>query len=416
MNTVIGFVFLLPTVVYLLSGFLSRSGKRLNVIQKTVSATSYFSILSAIIGAAWLLMFEPIEANFFSLKGLGFSLRVDPLSVLMYSMISIIALVVIRYSKNYLEGDTRQGLFFYRLAVTIAFVQLLVLSGNLVTVFIAWVGTSLGLHKLLIFYPERKKAQLAARKKFIIARVADITLLTAFVLIYNQFGTGDLGNIFKNLAAFGSDSLPLQLKLAGILLVITAGLKSVQIPFHGWLLDVMETPTPVSALLHAGLLNAGPFLIIRFSHLIDIANEASIFLLVMGAASALFGAIVSTTQPTIKTALAYSSIGHMGFTLMVCGLGVYSASLLHLVAHSFYKAHSFLSSGSLVDQIQTKSATYNSRLMNHWRILLALISSILVYAVIAYLWGVSANTEFQLLVISTIIFFGILLLQINTLN
>ncbi|MEZ4805441.1 MAG: proton-conducting transporter membrane subunit [Bacteroidia bacterium] len=175
-------------------------------------------------------------------------------------------------------------------------------------------------------------------------------------------------------------------------------------PFHGWILEVMEAPTPVSALLHAGLLNAGPFLIIRFAFLFDILNYAPIVLFIMGALTAIYGALVFTTQSTVKTALAYSSIAHMGFTLMVCGLGVYAASLLHLVAHSFYKAHSFLSSGSLVEKVRIKPASQFSRKGNIGRILLGFSLATSLFVLVASLMGISFSTEYQLLIIGAIIF------------
>jgi NAD(P)H-quinone oxidoreductase subunit 5 len=147
-----------------------------------------------------------------------------------------------------------------------------------------------------------------------------------------------------------------------------------------------------------------------------LASNASMFLIIIGAASALFGAVASATQPVIKTSLAYSSIGHMGFSLMVSGFGVYSASLLHLVAHSFYKAHAFLSSGSIIEKVQTKNASEFVRQFNVWKIVLGTVVTITTYGLIAYFWDVNENTPFQLLVIGCVIFLGVLSLQINALD
>lgn len=408
--TILSALFLLPVLLFFTA---SLSFNKLNNVFKITRAAVVVALLSSLVGVVWLINFSPIESTFFEYAELGLSVRLDPLSVVMYFMISIIAFVVVRFSRNYLDGEPRIKQFFGRLAFTLAFVQLLVLSGNLATLFIAWVGTSIGLRQLLLFYPDRKKAILAARKKFVIARLGDLMLLIAFLLIYFEFKNGNLSYIFDQLQLLDARSISCRLELAAILIVVSAALKSVQVPFHGWLLDVMEAPTPVSALLHAGLLNAGPFLIIRFAFLIDIAGNASIILITVGAISALFGAIVATTQPAIKTSLAYSSIGHMGFTLMVCGFGVYSAALLHLIAHSFYKAHAFLSSGSVIDKVQTKSVVDYARLGNVWRMVLGLIATVVLYFSIAYLWGTNADTAFQLLVIGSIIFIGVLSIQIN---
>ncbi len=403
-----------PTLGFLLTNIRSMS---LRASYKLMLAGLYAAILIGT-GAILLTFYNGSSSttDLLQLPDWAPAIRLDALSALMYTMISIIGLVVVRFSRSYLDGEKRHKQFISRLAVTIAFVQLLVISGNLSTLFFAWVGTSIGLHKLLLFYPERKKAQLAARKKFIIARLGDLALLTSFILIYQQLGTSDLSQIFGQLNEMQRENLSFQLELAGLLLVVAACLKSVQIPFHGWLLEVMETPTPVSALLHAGLLNAGPFLILRFAHLIDMTSIATTVLIIVGAISALFGAIAATTQPSVKTSLAYSSIGHMGFTLLVCGLGVYPASLLHLVAHSFYKAHAFLSSGSLIEKVQTSGADHYKRSSQTGKIFLAIITSTALYLGVTYLWQIGAKMEFQMLVISGIIFLSILSLHINTLD
>jgi NAD(P)H-quinone oxidoreductase subunit 5 len=178
----------------------------------------------------------------------------------------------------------------------------------------------------------------------------------------------------------------------------------------------MEAPTPVSALLHAGLLNAGPFLMIRFAYLLDTVSIAPVFLFIMGAITALYGALVFTTQPNVKTSLAYSSVAHMGFSMMACGLGVYAASLLHLVAHSFFKAHSFLSSGSMVEKVLTKEASTYARKGSWLRITMGLVISVALFLLIAAAWGVTINSEFQLLMIGGVIFTGVMNLVVNAVD
>ena len=125
--------------------------------------------------------------------------------------------------------------------------------------------------------------------------------------------------------------------------------KSAQVPFHSWLPDTMETPTPVSALMHAGVINAGGFLVIRLSPLVSLSPIALDLLAVVGAATAILGSVVMLTQTSLKRSLAYSTIAQMGFMMLQCGLGAFSAALLHIVAHSAYKAHAFLSCGSVLD-------------------------------------------------------------------
>lgn len=415
-TTVLSLIFILPTLLLLISSLNVGPFK----ITKKIYDYSIFTVITALIASAISIFQISTEGvttlNYFEWNELGLSLRLDSLSVTMYTMIAIIALVVFRYSKNYLNGHDLHAQFFGRLAFTIASVQLFVLSGNLAVLFLAWIGTAVGLHRLLMFFPQREKSRLAARKKFVIARASETTLLAAFILLYMSFGTGDLHQIFETIKNTTDYTQIPYLEGVGFLLVLTACLKSVQVPFHAWLLDVMETPTPVSALLHAGLLNAGPFLIIRFSYVMETTQYAWLTLFIIGAFSALYGAVISSTQPTVKTSLAYSSIGHMGFSLMGCGLGIYSAALLHLVSHSFYKAHAFLSSGSIVDTYQTKNALRYQRNGNAAKIILAVISAIALYFVSTELWGGMENMSFQMLMLSAVILFGMINLQINAID
>lgn len=408
--------FLIPIALLFAIALLATKEARLPFLIKASKMAPALGILVSIVGIVLLTQHGTYQTSTLGINELGFSLRLDTLSLIMYAMVSIIALVVVRFSVNYLNGDPNQHKFMGKLAMTIAFVQLLVLSGNTFMLFIAWVATSISLHQLLIFYPTRLKARIAARKKFILARLGDATLLAAIILLYNEFGTGNLELIFNQLKNLQPSDINTQLEISTLLLILTAGLKSVQIPFHGWILEVMETPTPVSALLHAGLLNAGPFLMIRFAYLLDAVSFAPIALFIMGACTALYGTLVFTTQPTVKTALAYSSVGHMGFTLMLSGLGLYSASLLHLVAHSFYKAHSFLSSGSVVDKVQTNNAARTKRQGNTLKVILALIIAILIYTSLTLVWSANFELSFQVLIIGGIIFTGVMSLLINTLD
>lgn len=370
---------------------------------RLVLATAVISSITTLIG---LLFRTNAETLLLNLDSLGVSFRLDTLSTTMFLMVSIIGFVVVKFSKNYLDGEPGQLLFFRRLMLTVALVQLLVISNSLITLFVTWVATSLSLQTLINHYKERKETQLAVRKKFIVARISDFALLVAMVLIYFEFDSSNFEVIFSQLKNTGLSDYSIKLELAGLFLAIAAIIKSVQIPFHGWLLDVMEAPTPVSALLHAGLLNAGPFLIIRFAYLLDMTTIGSIVIVIIGGASALYGTLVFPTQPSIKTSLAYSSIGHMGFSLMLCGMGLYAASLLHLIAHSFYKAHSFLSSGSAIDNYRLNLLNGGQHLKGSlWTILTGVLLTGIIFSGIVYLWGEQLN--FQLTMLGVIIVLGV---------
>lgn len=371
-------------------------------VQRAGVAAAWFGLAVAVCAGLAVAAWGPLTTATLGWEGLGLSLRLDALSTVMLVMISLLAVVIVRYSNAYLDGDQRHGTFLGHLALTIAAVELLVLSGNLVVLFLAWVGTSLALHQLLLFYRDRRGAVVAARKKFVAARVGDALLFAAMVLIWADLGTGDLGAIFAAMKAGGGGT---GVELAAVALAAAAILKAAQFPTHGWLVEVMETPTPVSALLHAGILNAGPFLIIRMAFVMDGAGAANALLLVAGGLTAVFASVVLLTQPSVKVALGYSSAAHMGFMLMVCGLGVYPAALLHLVAHSFYKAHAFLSSGSVVDEERADKVPLPARLGSPWRMAASLGVALAFYLPLALVFSVDLSDPI-LLVIGGILVLG----------
>ena len=388
--------------------------KSFTLSKRTIESLGWFGIAVSIASAIIVFNVGTTQSSLLGWKGLGFAIRLDTLSITMLTMISLLGFIILKFSSNYLDGDTRKDIFMARLATTIASVELLVVSGNLGQLLVCWVLTSVCLHYLLVFYRTRPQAIAAARKKFIVARLGDVSLLTATALIYMNLGTGDLTKIFDEVQSVGF--LNSQLTIATIFLVIAAVLKSAQFPTHGWLIEVVETPTPVSALLHAGLLNAGPFLIVRMGFLMNESSVASLMLIIIGGFTAMFASVVFLTQPTVKVSLGYSSVAHMGFSLLVCGFGVYSAAILHLVAHSFYKGHSFLSSGSAIDVVRAKKVSLPKRTGSFWRIGFSILFSLSVYVFFCYLWGMQPEKEFGLMAIGAIIVMGLSQILTQTLD
>lgn len=299
-------------------------------------------LLALVFAATGLAAVAFNGASTLSLGGIV-SLRIDLISATLLALIGFIGAVVLRFSRTYLDGESRQGAFLGFMALTLAAVMALVTAGDLITLAVGWIATSLFLHQLLLFYPERPGAQRAARKKFLTARLGDASLLAALWLLWSQHGTTDIATILAS--ADGGDAW------AAGFLALAAVLKSAQFPTHGWLTEVMETPTPVSALLHAGVINAGGFLLIRFADVMLTAPAVMAVLVMIGGFTALFGGLVMLTQPAVKTSLAWSTVGQMGFMVLQCGLGLFALALLHIVAHSLYKAHAFLSSGGAVDRV-----------------------------------------------------------------
>ncbi len=298
---------------------------------------------AAVLAMLGLLAGGPVAHVFVDtgVAGIGLGIRLDAISAPMLLLVGFIGLIVLRFSGRYLDGDPGQGRYFAWACRTLAAVLALIVAGNLALFAVAWIATSLCLHQLLIFYPDRPRAVLAARKKFIVSRMGDACLVVALLLCLAQFGTLEFGAM-RDAAAGQGGWMP------GLFLALAALLKSAQFPVHGWLPEVMETPTPVSALLHAGIINAGGYLLLRMADVLVQSPVAMDLLILVGGATALFASAVMLTQTSIKVSLAWSTLAQMGFMILQCGLGAFSAAMLHILAHALYKAHGFLSAGSVV--------------------------------------------------------------------
>jgi len=185
--------------------------------------------------------------------------------------------------------------------------------------------------------------------------------------------------------------------------VLAAVLKCAQFPFHGWLIQVMEAPTPVSALLHAGIVNAGAFLVIRMSPIMSLSAPAMDALAVIGLTTLAVASLVMLTQTSIKVSLAWSTSAQMGFMLLEAGLGLYSLALLHLVAHSLYKAHAFLASGSSVDGFRAPAVKFNSGTPQPWHWLVAFQGALLMAILAGLAFGVNPAEQPALIVTGAIV-------------
>ncbi|MEE4277745.1 MAG: NADH-quinone oxidoreductase subunit L [Halieaceae bacterium] len=276
----------------------------------------------------------------------------SPMNLTMTVLVSFIGLIVARFSAHYLEGDEGQARFQRWLQVTLGCVAIVVTSNHFGALIAAWIGISLSLHQLLMYYPNRKRAVLAAHKKFIFARIAELSLIAAAVLLYQTHGSLLLSDI---LAAYATPAeLSLREQLAALLIASAAMVKCAQFPMHGWLIQVVEAPTPVSALLHAGVINLGGFLLLAFAPLMLQADLANWLLLIVAGLTCVAAALITMTRVSIKVLLAWSTVAQMGLMLVECALGQYGLALLHLVAHSCYKAYAFLSSGGEVENYLRK--------------------------------------------------------------
>jgi NAD(P)H-quinone oxidoreductase subunit 5 len=374
---------------------------------------SLFSLSVAAAAAVAVAVHGPFAATF-GIGGVGFGVYLDALSVTMALLVSFVGTVVLHYSRNYLDGDPRQGHFFKWIALTLASVMTLVVSGTLLQLIAAWIATSVSLNKLLLFYSDRPAAQLAAKKKFIASRIGDACLLVAAGLLFSEFGTLDFQPLFAQAkAASATDSLS---AAPALLIAAAALLKSAQLPMHGWITEVMETPTPVSALLHAGVINAGGFLVLRLADLLAPAPASLAMLAMIGGATALFGSVVMLTQTSVKVSLAYSTIAQMGFMMLECGLGAFPAALLHIVAHSLYKAHAFLSSGSVIDLARASWSPSPGGQPHPERFGLALVAIIAVAFVVGPLFGASFVQKPGAVALAAILMMGLAHLIANSID
>jgi NAD(P)H-quinone oxidoreductase subunit 5 len=388
----ISLVPLLAPAALVLAGLVAwrQPGARPRQVLLASRIATWVALLAAVAAGAIVLLYGPMTSPLLGVEGLGFSVRLDALSAVMFALVGVMGVVVVQFSRNYLDGDARHGAFLGGLCLTLAAVSLLVLAGNLLHLVVAWVATAAALQRLLLFYRERPGAAVGARKKWIVSRLGEACLAVAAIALVRAFGTGDIAAIAAAArAAMETGGAPAGVGVAAVALAAAALLKSAQFPTHGWLPEVMETPTPVSALLHAGIINAGTFVVVRFADVMLLVPPAMYLLLVVGCFTALFASAVMVTQPAVKVTLAYSSVAHMGFMLLLCGMGAYSAAILHLVAHSFYKAHAFLSSGSAVEVIRASWVPkYDGRFRPGW-IVASYGAALLTLAGVATLLGVS---------------------------
>jgi NAD(P)H-quinone oxidoreductase subunit 5 len=365
----------------------------------TISIASFGFALAAVLNRVW---FGVVDLSFTVAGPIRVGIYFDNVSAVMLTLVAFLFAIVSRYSVNYLSGDPAQGRFTKWLCLTGGSVLVIIISGNLIQFALAWSATSLCLHQLLVFYPERPGAILAARKKFIISRMGDTCLLTVIVLVHQHFHTWDFTGLFaiaRQLHESGIPTHQIEINAICFLLVTGAMLKSAQFPFHSWLPDTMETPTPVSALMHAGIINAGGFLIIRLSPLVTLSPGAMSTLALFGAFTALFASLVMLTHASVKRSLAFSTIAQMGFMMLECGLGAFGLAVLHLVAHSLYKAHAFLASGSIV-RLAKSAWTPTEKPNAHPRTLAAAVATAIVLALgLAWIFGVDYRHEPALFVL-----------------
>ena len=342
-------LFLAPAAL-LVAGAVAAGDRRPGA-WRTRRATGWASwalLMAAPLSLAALLLVGSGTGGFAGPGGAGLTVRLDAVAVALHALVAMLGAVLLRFAGTYFEGDARQASFLGTLCAALASVLLLVTAGNLVQLIAMWVAASLFVHRLMLLPAARPLAREAARTKFVLARLSDAALLAGSVLLVKALGTTDLGSIAALLRAgdVGAQA-EVAVSWAAVCLALAALLKSAQVPAHLWLPKTLDAPTPVSALLHAGIVNGGGVLVLRMADVMATSAVASALLLVVGGLTASVGAWVMVAQPTVKRRLAWSTIAQMGLMTFQLGLGAYAFALLHVIAHSLYKAHAFLASGEL---------------------------------------------------------------------
>ena len=288
------------------------------------------------------------QSLFVGVQSIG--LLLDPLSLAMSVLVAGISLIVHVYSLNYMADEPGYVRFFSLLDLMTATILLMVSAGDLITLLVAWFAVGQLLYFLLGHNTQREVTGRYAFWTFITYRLGDLPLVGAALLLVKAYGAWDLPTLFARVAAdphlqLGGVAV---VPVAALLVALAAFARSAQFPLHIWLPYTMDGPTPVSALMHAGIVNAGGFLFNRFAPLLIHAPDVLHLAFVVGLVTALLGSALMLTQNDIKKSLGYSTMGQMGFMIMECGLGAFSLAVYHLIAHGLFKATLFLGSGNVI--------------------------------------------------------------------
>ncbi|MFC9356911.1 NADH-quinone oxidoreductase subunit L [Rhodococcus sp. NPDC057014] len=276
-----------------------------------------------------------------------FGLQLDQLSVCFVLLITGVGSLIHIYSVGYMAHDPERRRFFAYLNLFLAAMLLLVLADNFLGLYVGWEGVGLASYLLIGFWQYKPSAAAAAKKAFVVNRVGDMGLILAIMIMFSTFGSIEFADVFTRADAASEGVLT----AIGLALLLAACGKSAQVPLQSWLGDAMEGPTPVSALIHAAtMVTAGVYLIVRSNAIFDLAPNAQLGVVIVGAVTLLFGAIIGCAKDDIKKALAASTMSQIGYMVLAAGLGPagYAFAIMLLLTHGFFKAGLFLGAGSVM--------------------------------------------------------------------
>jgi len=289
-------------------------------------------------------LFTWIDAGAFQVE---FGLLFDPLSALFVLLITGVGGLIHVYSIGYMEHDVRRPRFFGYLNLFVAAMLLLVLADDYLALFLGWEGVGLASYLLIGFWQHKDSAAVAAKKAFVVNRVGDLGMALAIMLMFATFGTTSFAGVEDGMGEVTAATAT----ALGLLLLLGACGKSAQVPLQSWLLDAMEGPTPVSALIHAAtMVTAGVYLVTRSHFVYEQTQAAQTAVVIVGLVTLLWGAIIGCAKDDIKKALAGSTMSQIGYMMLAAGIGPagYAFAIFHLLTHGFFKANLFLGAGSVM--------------------------------------------------------------------
>ncbi len=361
---------LFPFAGFLLNGTV---GRRLSRSAVSAIALVFTAVPALLVAWLWSTMLsggigsiESVSRPWIAISGFeaNFALAVDHLTLIMLAVVTGVGFLIHVYSVGYMAHEQGYWRFFAYLNLFLFFMLVLVLGRSFLLLFVGWEGVGLASYLLIGFYFKKPAAARAGRKAFVVNRVGDFGFLLAMFLLIAHFGSLDFGPVFAEIARHPEWHGGFLTAIA-LLLVVGAAGKSAQIPLYIWLPDAMEGPTPVSALIHAAtMVTAGVYLVARCHVLFDRSPYALGVVAIIGAATAIFAAVIGTVQQDIKWVLAYSTISQLGYMFLACGVAAYSAGVFHLLTHAFFKALLFLAAGSVIHAL---SGEQDMRLMGGLR-------------------------------------------------
>ena len=330
--------------------------------KKAEYISTIFLFLAALASIYIYINIETFKGNFivynwinFAQINLNFSIFLDPLTAIMFCVVTIVSSVVHLFSIGYMHEDKLRARFFCYLSLFTFAMLVLVSADNFIQLFLGWEGVGLCSYLLVGYYFHKPSANNAAIKAFLVNRVGDFGYLIAIALIYKYFNSLNFQEVFSNTSAIEKKNLLFLgfefnlITCICMFLFMAAVGKSAQIGLHVWLPDAMEGPTPVSALIHAAtMVTAGVFLVVRCSPIFEYSQFTLNVITYVGLITSLFAASVALLQNDIKKVIAYSTCSQLGYMFFACGISAYSLAMFHLVTHAFFKALLFLGAGCVI--------------------------------------------------------------------